>query len=54
MGSGHFLTGQGSGSGHFGAGGQFLTKPALTFTFGLIQGGHFWIGGRVLFFTYSE
>ena len=52
-GSGHSILGQGLGGGQAGQGGHFLQRPALTFTLGLIQGGHFWAGGKVLFLTYS-
>ena len=41
LGSGQFTVGQGAGAGHLGGGGHVLHNPALTFTLGQIQGGHF-------------
>ena len=52
-GGGHLSSGHLSGGGQTGAGGHSLHNPALTFTLGAIQGGHFSVGGSVDFFTYA-
>ena len=52
-GGGQLHAGQGAGAGQGGGGGHSRHNPALTFTIGDIQGGHFSLGGNVDFLTYA-
>ena len=46
--------GGGAGAGQGGAGGHSLQSPALTFTLGAMQGGHFSLGGNVFFVEFEN